>query len=748
MDRSGIGHSSPRPRGGQRTFTKLSLVLIFGFILIQKIVVAWQIRLAASADPWSGLDTTAYSELAQRVIHGDWGLGPGLYYVSPFYIYFLAAGLAITKSYTAVRLAQTVLGTVAIWFMFQTAREWFNQRAAFATAILAGLTGLFSFYDALILQTGVDVFFTSAALLCLTYGLRTSGTRSGSWTKDGGAWTLAAGVIFGIQTMNRPNIAIAVVLMAAFIVALRQWKFAAVLTVGLLIGMSPAAIRNAVVAREFSLLSSHGGLNFYIGNGEGANGFYRYITGITPTIKGQSNDTRREASKALGRTVTETEASNYYMNLTWAWMAAHPASAAFLLIRKFGLTFHAQHIALPYSYPFYQYDFPTILRFMPVGPWLIIPLGLAGLIFARGPWSTVHGPRSPVGAGSAVQGARKSKVRWTMDDGPWTYWAFASFVPAYAIAVALFFMSERYRLPLLVPLTIGAGAAIDLVIRYVQEKSWRSLAWPVGLTAVLLVLVNTRGAANDGRWAEGLRMAGQLSLQGRFAESESWVNKLEANATEPGYASLQIGKQLIVKKHPDLALKLLERSNALKPNQADTEYSLGQALMGVGRTAEAVPYLERGFKNGATVSLAGYHLAMALRDVGRTADAAATIEKIRITDDNTLEDLLNAGRLGMELRVPQHAAPLLQRAIEIAPTSADARLQFGVCLVVLGRYTEAQEVLTDAVRLNLKSAPAHAYLAYADQQLGRMDEARKHLGEALAIDPNDPVARLLAGTMK
>ena len=176
-------HTSHRPRGGQRTFTKLSLVLIFGLILIQKVVVAWQIRLAASADPGSGLDTTAYAELAQRVLNGDWGLGPGLYYVSPFYIYFLAAGLAVTKSYTAVRLFQALLGTVAIWFMYQTAREWFNERAALATAILAGLTGLFTFYDALILQTGVDLFFTSAALLCLTYALKDPGPNAGPWTE-------------------------------------------------------------------------------------------------------------------------------------------------------------------------------------------------------------------------------------------------------------------------------------------------------------------------------------------------------------------------------------------------------------------------------------------------------------------------------------------------------------------------------------------------------------------------------------
>lgn len=738
MDRSEFGHSSLRPRGGQRTISKLLIILIFGFIVVQKFVVVWQIRLAASVDPWSGLDTTAYVELAQRVQAGDWGLGPGLYYVSPFYIYFLAFCLAITKSFTAVRIIQIVLGTVAIWFMYQTAREWFNQRAALATAILAGLTGLFTFYDALILQTGVDLFLTSAALLCLTYALKkeVTGLPAGALAKAG-PWTVLAGAIFGLQTMNRPNIAIAVVLMALFVVALRKWKFAALLTAGLLIGMSPAAIRNAVVAHEFSLLSSHGGLNFYLGNGEGATGFYRYIPGITPTIKGQITDTRRVASKALGRAVTDAEASEYYMNLTWSWMAAHPGKAAFLLIRKLGWTFHAQHIALPYSYPFYQYDFPTILRFSPVGPWLLIPLGLVGLLFGDRPSSVVQRSTSPI-----------RPARWTLDEGRWTYWAFASFVPAYAVAVALFFMSERYRLPLLVPLAIGAGAAVDLFIRHVQEKSWRALAAPAAVTVVLLVLVNVRATVDNGRWAEGLRMAGQLSLQGRYDESDAWVAKLEARTIEPGWASLQIGKQLLIKNQPERALKLLEQSNRIAPNKPDTQYSLGQALLGVGKPAEAIPQLEAGFNNGATIPLAGYHLAAAYKDVGRTADAVAIIPKIKITDDTTVADLLNAGRLAMELRAPALAAPWFEKAIEIAPTHADARLQFGVCLVVLNRYESAVDVLTDAVRLNPRSAPALGYLAYSEQQVGRINDARTHLAAALAIDPNDPMARLLAGTIK
>jgi tetratricopeptide (TPR) repeat protein len=774
-----MADSSRESRGGQRTFPKTLLLGLFGLILIQKIVVVWQIRLAPSVDPWSGLDTTAYVELAQRVMAGDWGLGPGLYYVSPFYIYFLAIALKLTGSYTAVRLIQELMGTIAIWFMFETTRVWFNDRAAWATAILAGATGLFTFYEALILQTGIDTFFTAAALLTLTYALRppaipvtphrkdpaptpgrnagrtpgrnsgpnpgrnpgpnpgrdsgrtpgrdpgrdsgrTPGRNPGPWTErwTPGHWLVATGVIFGLQTLNRPNILVAVVGLVALMAVMRRWRFAVMLSVGLLIGIAPAAARNVIVSHKFSLLSSHGGLNFYIGNGEGATGYYRFIEGITPTIKGQANDARRVASRALGHEVDDGAASDYFMNLALSWITAHPVGATILMGFKFLWVFHAQHVPLPYSYPFYQYDWPTWLRYNVIGPWLLVPFGLVGLWFAR-----------PKERGQ-------------------NYFLWAAFVPAYAAAVALFFLSERYRLPLLAPLAIGSGATVDLIITRVSRADWRALVAPLSVAAVLLVLVNTRGLANAGRWDEGLRLASQLAIQGRFDEMDTWVAKLEATTTHPGSAFSTVGLQLLLKNQPARALTYLEKASALDPNKAGTEYALGQALLGVGRSAEAIPHLQFGLEHGATMPLAGYHLAAALRDAGRTDEAIALLPKIKMTDESSVEDWLTVGRLGMELKAADAAAPFFLKATTMAPARADAHLQFGVCLVVIERFADAASELTEAVRLDPKNAAGLAYLAYAELQLGRLDQARTHLAAALALDPNDPMARQLVGTIK
>ncbi len=696
----------------------VSLVIGFiGFTLIQKFVVLAQLRHHPLVQPNAGLDTTAYAELAQRVSSGDWGLGPGLYYLSPLYIYFLAAAHSLTGSYTAVRLIQILLGTAGIAFMFATAREWFGTRAAWIAATLAACTGLFTFYETLILQTSLDVFLTSGALLCLTLALQRRDLR----------WLLATGLVFGLQAMNRPNIALSVAGLVMVMMLVRRWKSAAVLTAGLLIGMSPVAIRNAVVSHQFSLASSHGGLNFYIGNRAGANGFYQLIPGITPSIKGQQDDARRVAERAVGRPLSDGETSDYFFNQSLNWIAAHPGDAAWLMLRKLGWVFHAQHIALPYSYPFYQYDVPTWLRFDVVGPWLLIPLGLVGLVVA-----------APAG-GRAVTGSAASRT---------DYLIWAAFVPSYAAAVALFFMSERYRLPLLVPLVVASGGAIDYAWRQVASRQFTALGVPLAALLVLGVLVNTRGIASDGRWEEGVRMAQQLVLIGRYDEAESWVERLEATAPRKGMVHDGVGMQYLQGRQPARALPHFLRAAELDPTRPMIQYMLGETLLSLDRPAEALPHLRRGFDAGVLKPMAGFELAIALQKTGDVPAAVAVIPKIAMGEESSPDDWLRVGRLAAELNAPNVGEPFFRHAVEMKPDASEARQQYGLNLLVLGRFDDAVRELADAVRLDPRNAASLSHLAYCEAQLNRLTDARAHLAAALALDPADPMAVQLAAVLR
>ena len=148
------------------TWWPIGVVVALAAIL--KLIVVWQLADHPLVQPEVGLDTTAYADLARRVVAGDLSLGPGLYYVSPLYIYVLAAGLALTDSFTAVRVLQALMGALAVGGIWTMAREWSTSRAAWFAAGLAAVTGLITFYEVLILQASIDVALATAALLALT----------------------------------------------------------------------------------------------------------------------------------------------------------------------------------------------------------------------------------------------------------------------------------------------------------------------------------------------------------------------------------------------------------------------------------------------------------------------------------------------------------------------------------------------------------------------------------------------------
>jgi tetratricopeptide (TPR) repeat protein/4-amino-4-deoxy-L-arabinose transferase-like glycosyltransferase len=689
--------------------------------------------------PDAGLDTTAYVQLANKVLDGNWGLGPGVYYVSPLYIYFLAAGLALFKSFTAVRVLQVALGTASVGLIFLTARLWFGARAAWIAASLAALTGLFTFYEVLILQASIDAFLTSAALFALTRALvpdrPPNRLRQGDGGQEGGSGRakgarvasafrrtdlFIAGLIFGIQTLNRPNVLIAAMGVAlVMLIVTRRVRPAALLVAGLIAGMAPAAIRNAVVAHQWSFVSSHGGLNFYIGNSPTATGFYQPVPGITPTIVGQEKDTRRVAARALGGPVSDAEASDYFFHLGRAWIAEHPGAALALLARKIGYVFHAQHIALPHSYPFYAYDAGTALRFYPVGAWLLTPLGLVGLMLA------------------APADRRREFLVW------------ASFVPAYAVAVAAFFVAERYRLPLLVPLCAGAGAAIDRAMRAIAAHRPSRLVMPGLAFGVLFLLANWRVAASDGRWLEGMRLAEQLAIRQQYDEADRWASWLDIHgAPRPGAGRYGLGAQLLALNQPERALPYLEVAHRADPGNPSVDYSLGQALLKVGRAADAVPYLRRGFDAGIEIPGGGYDLAVALQATGDLAAAAETIRRINPSDKDDEQTWLRLGRLAAQVNAPVVAEPFFRRAVSMRPELAAARQQYGLNLLVLGRFDEAARELAEAVRLDPRDPDSLSHLAYCEAKLGRGAEARAHASAALALNPADPLARQLLAVLR
>jgi tetratricopeptide (TPR) repeat protein len=684
------------------------VLIACGVVLAVKAVVVLQLNDHVLTQPDAGLDTTAYVTLAQRVLAGDRGLGPGLYFVSPFYIYFLAAVLGLTHSFTAVRLVQALLGVGAVALVFVAADAWFGRRAAWLAAAMASLTGLFTFYEGLLLQAALDPFLTAAAIGCLALGL-TRGSRR---------WCVLAGAAYGLQICNRPNVAIPAAGVALLLIANRRPRLAVALVFGVALALTPTTIRNVVVSGYWSpLTSSHGGLNFYVGNNANADGTYRPVAGVSPNMMGQQQDTRAVAERATGRRLDDGAVSWYFYEVAWTWMREHPIDAARLFAWKLSLMFSAGYIWLNYSYPFFAHDAHTLLPLLFVGPWLLIPLGLVGLVVA----------------------APGTRLR--------DYLTWVSFVPLYGLAVAIFYVTDRYQLPILVPLCVGAGAAIDAFATAVSLKRWRRVMVASAAFLVLLAWANRPLHLDDGVAEERIRMAERLVTLGRYGEAEQWVARAAQVYPYPGVVHFRVAQRLLARDRSDAAIAHFETALRLDPSQAIADYALGETYLDAERPREAISHLRRALDAGVQVDQAGYDLVRALAATGDRAEAVRVLRTLRPEHDEADRWVVLA-QLAVQLREPPLAEAFARSAIATRPDDGAAHARLGDALNLEGRWTEAVRELEDAVRLNPRDATAHIGLAVADANTGRLDAARQHVHEALHLDPGSEPARRLQEAIK
>lgn len=681
--------------------------------LLVKLVVLAQLRDHPLLRTGGVLDAAAYFDLARRAAAGDWALGPAAYYVSPLYIYFLAVVFRVVDAVAFhAQVVQVVLGAGAVALVARCASRIYGGRAALLAGGLAALTGVLSFNEILILQSALDPFLTALALERLSAAVAQPSPRR----------AVLAGLALGLLGLNRPNALLAaaavagVAGLAAFAARSRRDAIhAALLAAGVALALAPVAIRNRAVTGEWLLVSSHGGLNFYIGNNAAANGAYLAPPGVAPSIEGQRRDTRRVAEAAAGRALTDSEVSDHFYAQALRWVRERPRDAAALFLRKIVLALHSADVPLNYSYAYWSRDEPTLLRFLVVGPWLLVPLGMAGLAV----------PRSTGGPAFRV---------W------------AAFIPAYALALALFFVASRYRLPLLIALCVTSGGALAWLW---DVFAGRRTAGPppvrrvAAVATIAAIVAFWPLAIDEGVAHERTERIVHLVVEGRDEEARGLLARTEPIHRDPGLLHFRVGRAWLDSGRPDLALGHFEKSLAAAPGQPEVHLVMGQALLRLDRPGDAVPHLQRARDAGVFGDVTGLDLGRALAVLGRREEARAVVAGAPILEDTDAPTARALGDLALQLGDPSAAVRFLEEAVRRAPEAAAVRESLGIALAGLGREEEAAVALEAACRLDPSDPTAPYNLALLYARLGRLADARRLARRAADLDPASPHPRAL-----
>lgn len=539
------------------------------------------------------IDARSYFELAVRFASGDVLFGKEALWFAPLYPILLGSLFHLVGAEPLVaRILQFGLGAATAVLGASVALRLGSRRAGWTAGLLLALLPVPIFYENQLLYTSLGVFLT-ALFLRLFVDCVQEGARGRP---------LLAGLALGALGLVRANSLLFVPVGALMLAWARGRRSGLVFCAACLLALLPLVVRNGLVAGAWTPLTANGGMIFATSFAEDSRGGRALVR--SPRDFGPRGAFHREAERIAGRELTLAEASRVHRDATLARIREHPGWALRLTLAKLALLASAREIDD-------NLNFTTMRERSRVLAWLPAPWAFVALPGAVGAWLVFRrrGPRAR--GGQAV----------------------ALFALVYASSVLLFFVTGRYRLPLLVPGAVLAGLAVEALSRGLAQRSWRSLVAPtivVLLTAVLvfrdpgvrpdpaLELVAIGAAlersgqhedalaATDAALALDPAIAGAhqnraLALLGLGRTDEAYRAAAEAVRLDPELAPAWQTCGAILASQSDYAAALVAYGRAvdLEPENADALTGYARVLALTGNFGEAVRLGERAQAAGA-----------------------------------------------------------------------------------------------------------------------------------------------------
>ena len=489
----------------------------------------------------------------------------GPYFLGPLYPYVVSFLYRIFgPEVFGVRLVQTGLGVLDVGLVLLLGRRLFGSAAGFAGATLLSLYGPLAFYEGLLL---VEVLLLSLVLgaLCILVLPRWNPVVRG----------VLVGALLGLAALGR-----ATALLCVPVALLGLWREGRVARrqpvgallvclLGCLLVLAPVAVRNSRHGGGL-VLTTNGGVNFYAGNFEGANGRFREPPGVQffrdpalPTADPRAPLPPQVAERALtvvAAAGTERAAdSSVWLHLAWDWIRTHPVDFLVLEIRKAWLLLQEQEVTHLESFAFHR-ERLAALRFFVVGFSWILPFALLG------GWCA--GRQRILGAGLA-----------------------AGFMVALLLPALLFFVTSRYRLAAVPELALFAGFGVATVGQWLRARAWKRVALGTAFLLPVFVLSRTAGAPPPGELAwQHSQMAFRLSALGDLEaaiRSQERAAQLLPHDARPRVELARYLNERRAVGDLERAESLLRDAAVQLPERPDVPFLLGLVLVRQGRTEEA-----------------------------------------------------------------------------------------------------------------------------------------------------------------
>ncbi len=539
------------------------MLWIFAVALLFRLIYLLQLK---NSIFWGNyiLDSQALDLWAREIASGNFA-GTEPFFRAPLYGYLLGVVYAVLGSGpTGIIIVQTLCGLAVVYLAFIYARRLFDKRVALVSAAIAAIWPTLIFYEGEVSITTLEVLLGLAAVVFMhrAVDLRTR------------ASLLAAGFTLGLAAITRPTFLLLAPLLPLGILlsGLKQKtgelaRFAAIFVGALLLPILPVTLHNLSFGNDFVLIASQGGSNFYLGNAAIADGVTAQQIGVAQNdVVIQDNIASvAVAERELGRKLRPSEASSYWMGRALDDIAADPARAIGLFVKKCYLFWHGQEIFNNKSL-YYAGEYSLLMK---------VSIWKAGLNFPSG----LLFPLMICG----IYLAFSTRVRMTIPVG---------YLVLYMLAIALFFVCARFRQPIVPVAIIFAAYALVTTARSAKNQGWRSSLPALGIFIAAVIALN-------------------------------WGGDVESRANQSQFDTI-LGS--IYHRQRDLprAIDHYESAIALLPRNVRVYSQLGRAYTEAGQFERAIGAFQRGITQAPDYPALRYNLGIALTRFGRLEEAKAS----------------------------------------------------------------------------------------------------------------------------
>ncbi len=204
------------------------------------------------------------------------------------------------------------------------------------------------------------------------------------------------------------------------------------------------------------------------------------------------------------------------------------------------------------------------------------------------------------------------------------------------------------------------------------------------------------------------------------------------------------------------AAKAFKKVTSALPKNASAQYLLGASHMALGDFKKAKGPFEAAVKNDAKMIDARRDLGITYAKLGNAEKAAAQMTALKAMQATCAGTCAEAAKYADAVTKLEAAmAGGAQAAAPVAPTirlaqasAADVTYVAAVSLINEKRYTQAINMLEDALWTTGPNPDVLTYLGFANRKLRNFDTAERYYNEALAIAPRHRGALEYYGELK